>query len=153
MLLDDRLPFMSKPKEKPPTSRLGRIARLAGLSTKGIPLALEGARRALGRKRTEEQEQEANKKLAADTKKAAEAMLKTLGDMKGLPLKIGQMISYIDGIAPPGYEDKFQSPPRASAKCIERAPRAAMSSPSKFSTRGSTRPFATTSRASACFRA
>lgn len=101
---------MSKPKERPPTSRIGRLARLAGLSTKGIPFALEGARRALGRnkKRSEEEEAEANEKLAVDTKKAAEAMLKTLGDMKGLPLKIGQMISYIDGIAPPGYEEKFQ---------------------------------------------
>jgi predicted unusual protein kinase regulating ubiquinone biosynthesis (AarF/ABC1/UbiB family) len=102
---------MNKPKEKPPTSRIGRLARLAGLSTKGIPLALQGARRALGKnkkKKSEEEEAEAKKRLAADTKKAAEAMLKTLGDMKGLPLKIGQMISYIDGIAPPGYEEKFQ---------------------------------------------
>jgi predicted unusual protein kinase regulating ubiquinone biosynthesis (AarF/ABC1/UbiB family) len=101
---------MNKPKEKPPTSRIGRLARLAGLSTKGIPLALEGARRAFGKKkpRSEEEELEAGKKLAEDTKKAAEAMLKTLGDMKGLPLKLGQMMSYIDGIAPPGYEEKFQ---------------------------------------------
>lgn len=101
---------MSKPKEKPPTSRIGRLARLAGLSTKGIPLALEGARRAFGKgkKRSAEQELEAKQKLADDTKKAAEAMLKTLGDMKGLPLKLGQMMSYIDGIAPPGYEEKFQ---------------------------------------------
>ncbi len=101
---------MNKPKEKPPTSRIGRLARLAGLSTKGIPLALEGARRAFGKKkpRTKEQELEANKKMAEDTKKAAEAMLKTLGDMKGLPLKLGQMMSYIDGIAPAGYEEKFQ---------------------------------------------
>ncbi len=99
---------MSKPKEKPPTSRIGRLARLAGLSTKGIPLAIEGARRALGKKRSDEDEAAAKERLAADTKKAAEAMLKTLGDMKGLPLKIGQMISYIDGIAPPGYEEKFQ---------------------------------------------
>jgi predicted unusual protein kinase regulating ubiquinone biosynthesis (AarF/ABC1/UbiB family) len=99
---------MDKPKEKPPTSRLGRLARLASLGTKGLPLALEGARRALGKKRSPEDEVEARKKLAADTKKAAEAMLKTLGDMKGLPLKIGQMISYIDGIAPPGYEERFQ---------------------------------------------
>ncbi|RYE75640.1 MAG: AarF/ABC1/UbiB kinase family protein, partial [Myxococcales bacterium] len=38
----------------------------------------------------------------------AEAMLRTLGEMKGLPLKLGQMLSYIDGLAPPGYEEKFQ---------------------------------------------
>ncbi len=101
---------MTKPKDRPPTSRLGRIARLAGLSTKGIPLAIEGARRALGKNKpsSEEEERARKKKLHADAKKAAEAMLKTLGEMKGLPLKIGQMVSYIDGIAPPGYEERFQ---------------------------------------------
>ncbi|MBM4360023.1 MAG: AarF/ABC1/UbiB kinase family protein [Deltaproteobacteria bacterium] len=99
-----------KPKDQPPTSKLGRLARLAGLSTKGIPLALEGAKRALGmtQSRSEDDERAARERLAADTKKAAEAMLKTLGEMKGLPLKVGQMMSYIDGIAPPGYEEKFQ---------------------------------------------
>lgn len=112
---------MNKPKDRPPTSRLGRLARLAGLSTKGIPLALEGARRALGKnkQRSEEEENKARKRLAEDTKKAAEAMLKTLGDMKGLPLKIGQMISYIDGIAPPGYEEKFQE---VLKKLLDKAP-------------------------------
>jgi predicted unusual protein kinase regulating ubiquinone biosynthesis (AarF/ABC1/UbiB family) len=45
----------------------------------------------------------------ASAKKTAEAMLKTLGEMKGLPLKLGQMASYIEGLAPPGYEEKFQS--------------------------------------------
>ena len=41
---------MSKPKDKPPTSRFGRLARLAGLGTKGIPLAVEGAKQLLGGK-------------------------------------------------------------------------------------------------------
>jgi len=98
-----------KPQDKPPTSRLGRIARLAALAPKSLPFALEGARRALGMKRSEEDQVEARKKLGQDAKKAAEAMLRTLGDMKGLPLKLGQMASYIDGIVPPGYEEKFQS--------------------------------------------
>jgi predicted unusual protein kinase regulating ubiquinone biosynthesis (AarF/ABC1/UbiB family) len=101
---------MDKPKDKPPTSKLGRLARLASLSTKGIPLAFEGAKRALGvdRARSEDEERAARQKMARDSKKAAEAMLKTLGEMKGLPLKVGQMLSYIDGIAPQGYEDKFK---------------------------------------------
>ncbi len=102
---------MSKaPKKRPPTSRLGRLARLAGLSTKGIPLALEGAKRALGmdKNRSEEEEKESRQRMAKEAKKAAEAMLKTLGEMKGLPLKVGQMVSYIDGIAPPGYEERFK---------------------------------------------
>jgi predicted unusual protein kinase regulating ubiquinone biosynthesis (AarF/ABC1/UbiB family) len=111
---------MSKPKNKPPTSRIGRLARLAGLSTKGIPLAFEGAKRAFGKKpKTDEDVAAASLKMQAEAKKAAEAMLKTLGDMKGLPLKLGQMISYIDGIAPPGYEEKFQE---TLKKLLDKAP-------------------------------
>lgn len=98
-----------KPKDKPPTSRLGRIARLAGLGTRSIPLAVEGAKRALGRTRTEDEEAAQKAKMAVEVKKTAEAMLKTLGEMKGLPLKLGQMASYIDGLAPPGHEEKFQA--------------------------------------------
>ena len=108
-----------KPQHRPPTSRLGRLARLASLAPKSLPFALEGARRALGVKRTEEEHEDAKKKLSEDAKKAAEAMLKTLGEMKGLPLKLGQMASYIDGIVPPGYEDKVQ---RALKKLQDKAP-------------------------------
>jgi predicted unusual protein kinase regulating ubiquinone biosynthesis (AarF/ABC1/UbiB family) len=111
---------MSKPKDKPPTSRIGRLARLAGLGTKGLPLAMQGAKNLFGKKKkTEEEERKERERLSADTKKAAEAMLKTLGDMKGLPLKLGQMISYIDGIAPPGYEEKFQE---TLQKLLDKAP-------------------------------
>jgi len=98
-----------KPKDKPPTSRLGRIARLAGLGTRSIPLALETAKRAMSRPRTEEDDAAQRAKMAVEVKKTAEAMLKTLGEMKGLPLKLGQMASYIDGLAPPGHEEKFQA--------------------------------------------
>jgi predicted unusual protein kinase regulating ubiquinone biosynthesis (AarF/ABC1/UbiB family) len=97
------------PKSRPPTSRLGRLARLGALAPHALPVALEGARRAFGGKRTEEEIQKAHEKMLADAKRAAHAMLKTLGEMKGVPLKIGQMASYIDGLAPPGYEERFQS--------------------------------------------
>jgi predicted unusual protein kinase regulating ubiquinone biosynthesis (AarF/ABC1/UbiB family) len=98
-----------KRPDAPPTSRLGRLARLAGLSTRAVPLATEAVRRAaFGARRTEEEELEAQRRVVANAKKTAEAMLKTLGEMKGLPLKLGQMASYIDGLAPPGYEEKFQ---------------------------------------------
>jgi predicted unusual protein kinase regulating ubiquinone biosynthesis (AarF/ABC1/UbiB family) len=92
-----------------PASRLGRLARLGALSTRALPIATEAMRRAtLGKRRDEAAEREAEKRVLANAKKTAEAMLKTLGEMKGLPLKFGQMASYIDGLAPPGYEDKFQ---------------------------------------------
>jgi predicted unusual protein kinase regulating ubiquinone biosynthesis (AarF/ABC1/UbiB family) len=108
-----------KPKDKPPTSKLGRLARLAGLAPRTIPFAIEGARRALGRTRTEEEQAEARRKMGAEVKKTAEAMLKTLGEMKGLPLKFGQMASYIDGLAPPGHEEKFQA---TLKKLLDKAP-------------------------------
>jgi predicted unusual protein kinase regulating ubiquinone biosynthesis (AarF/ABC1/UbiB family) len=93
----------------PPSSRLGRLARLGVLSTRAVPIAAEAARRiAFGKREDKEAEREAQKRVLQNAKKTAEAMLKTLGEMKGLPLKLGQMASYIDGLAPPGYEEKFQ---------------------------------------------
>jgi predicted unusual protein kinase regulating ubiquinone biosynthesis (AarF/ABC1/UbiB family) len=74
-----------------------------------VPLATEAMRRAaFGKRRNEDEEREAEQRALENVKKTAEAMLKTLGEMKGLPLKFGQMASYIDGLAPPGYEEKFQ---------------------------------------------
>src|SRR5271168_4024877 len=109
----------SKPKDRPPTSRLGRLARLAGLAPRALPFAVEGAKRAFGGERSVEQQQAAREKMGAEVKKTAEAMLKTLGEMKGLPLKLGQMASYIDGLAPPGYEERFQ---HALKKLLDKAP-------------------------------
>ena len=108
-----------QPKHSPPTSRLGRLARLAALAPRGVPLALEGAKRVLGLKKAEPSTPAERKKLAEDAKKAAGALLKTLGEMKGLPLKLGQMASYIDGLAPPGYEERFQAELK---KLLDRAP-------------------------------
>jgi predicted unusual protein kinase regulating ubiquinone biosynthesis (AarF/ABC1/UbiB family) len=92
-----------------PSSRLGRFARLSALAPKALPIAIEGAKRALGVKRSDEQEMEARRRAYEDAKKAGRALLVTLGEMKGLPLKFGQMFSYIDGLAPPGYEDKVKN--------------------------------------------
>lgn len=93
----------------PPTSKLGRLARLGALSTRAVPIAAEAMRRAaFGKRSSEEAEREAQRRVLENAKKTADAMLKTLGEMKGLPLKFGQMASYIDGLAPPGYEDKFK---------------------------------------------
>jgi predicted unusual protein kinase regulating ubiquinone biosynthesis (AarF/ABC1/UbiB family) len=109
-----------KPKDRPPTSRLGRLARLAALAPRGMPMALEGAKRALGiRKADQPLTADEKKKRSEDAKKAAEALLKTLGEMKGLPLKVGQMVSYIDGLAPPGYEERFKAELK---KLLDKAP-------------------------------
>ena len=55
-----------KPQHRPPTSRLGRLARLATLAPKSLPFALEGAKRALGVKRTEEEHEEAKKRFPSE---------------------------------------------------------------------------------------
>ncbi len=105
---DDDEPKDDRP-DAPPSSRLGRLARLGKLSTRAIPMATEALRRkAFGKREDAEAEREAQRRVAENAKKTAQAMLKTLGEMKGLPLKVGQMASYIDGLAPPGYEEKFQ---------------------------------------------
>ncbi len=99
----------AKRPDAPPASRFGRLARIGALSTRAFPLATEAVRRAaFGRRKTEEEELEAQQRVLQNAKKTAEVMLKTLGEMKGLPLKLGQMASYIDGLAPPGYEEKFK---------------------------------------------
>ncbi len=103
----------------PPVSRLGRLARLGALAPRALPIAAEAVRRAVGTRRSEEEEREARRRVMQSAKKTAEAMLKTLGEMKGLPLKLGQMASYIDGLAPPGYEERFQ---RVLARLQQKAP-------------------------------
>ncbi|MGD0676941.1 MAG: AarF/ABC1/UbiB kinase family protein [Polyangiaceae bacterium] len=82
-------------------------------------MAAEAVRRAVGGPRTEDAEAEARRRLVENAKKTANAMLKTLGEMKGLPLKLGQMVSYIDGLAPPGYEERFQ---RVLVRLQQKAP-------------------------------
>ncbi|MDP8999601.1 MAG: AarF/ABC1/UbiB kinase family protein [Myxococcota bacterium] len=103
----------------PPVSRIGRLARLGALAPRALPVAAEAMRRAISGRRSEEDEAQARQRLMRNAKKTAEAMLQTLGEMKGLPLKLGQMASYIDGLAPPGYEDKFQ---RVLARLQQKAP-------------------------------
>ena len=106
-------------RDAPPTSRFGRLLRLGALAPRAMPLASVAMRRAFGKPPTEAQERETRAKALASAKKTAEALLSTLGEMKGLPLKFGQMASYIDGIAPPGYEKQFHE---VLAKLQSKAP-------------------------------
>ncbi len=106
--LDPEVEAKARP-DAPPTSRLGRLARLGALAPRALPMAAEAVRRAVGGPRDEEDERLSRERILASAKKTAEAMLKTLGEMKGLPLKLGQMASYIEGLSPPGYEEKFQA--------------------------------------------
>jgi predicted unusual protein kinase regulating ubiquinone biosynthesis (AarF/ABC1/UbiB family) len=115
----DRPPPSSRGGDGLPVSRMARLARLGALAPRALPFAAEAVRRAVGGRGAGQDETAARNRLAQNAKKTAEAMLKTLGEMKGLPLKLGQMASYIDGLAPPGYEEKFQ---RVLARLQQKAP-------------------------------
>ncbi len=116
-----------KRADAPPTSRFGRLARLGALGAKAIPLASGAVKRAMSGKKHEEMSLDERKAAMEVGKKTAEAMLKTLGEMKGLPLKLGQMASYIDGLAPPGYEERFQKTlKKLQAKAPPLSPEAAI---------------------------
>src|SRR6266542_87749 len=58
------------PKSRPPTSRLGRLARLGALAPHALPIAIEGAKRALGGKRSEADLRKVREKMLADARKA-----------------------------------------------------------------------------------
>ena len=80
-----------------PTSRLGRLARLAALGAHtGVSLV-----------------------TSRDGREAAAQAAQVLGHLRGLAAKLGQMASYIDGLAPPGYEEQFQA---ALKKLLDKAP-------------------------------
>jgi predicted unusual protein kinase regulating ubiquinone biosynthesis (AarF/ABC1/UbiB family) len=114
--------------QRPPTSRLGRLARLTALAPRALPLASAAVKRALvGKSPDAVPTQEEREKVLESAKKTADAMLKTLGEMKGLPLKLGQMASYIDGLAPPGYEERFKETlKKLQAKAPPLSPEAAI---------------------------
>ncbi|NUQ75648.1 MAG: AarF/ABC1/UbiB kinase family protein [Polyangiaceae bacterium] len=74
-----------------PTSRLGRLARLAALGTRAGASRIASA---LGSESSE----------ASLANVAAEA----LGTMRGLALKMGQMASYVDGFVPEEHRDIYE---------------------------------------------
>ncbi|TNF22664.1 MAG: AarF/ABC1/UbiB kinase family protein [Deltaproteobacteria bacterium] len=80
------------------SSRLGRLTRLAGLGRRAVPVAIKRFRE------TVEAPPELRGEIAARALKKhgdlADKAFKTLGDMKGVALKLGQMVSYMDGAVP-----------------------------------------------------
>src|SRR6201991_773221 len=92
-------------KDRIPTSRVSRTARVSGLAagqaarhlgTRAANLARgeEGRERALERRHLE----------------AAEQIVAALGTMKGAAMKLGQVMSFLDvGLVPPEYREQFQA--------------------------------------------
>lgn len=89
-------------------SRLRRLGKMVWMSRKAVPLAVDRMR-----------EKVAGRGETAAHVVAAEELLGTLGELKGLALKVGQMLSYMDGALPAEAEPAFR---RILSQLQQRAP-------------------------------
>jgi predicted unusual protein kinase regulating ubiquinone biosynthesis (AarF/ABC1/UbiB family) len=92
------------PKDKIPTSRVGRTARIGGL-------AAGQAIRQAGTRAANVTRNEDGRKVALEKRQieAAEQIVTALGTMKGAAMKLGQVLSFLDvGIVPDEYREEFQ---------------------------------------------
>ncbi|MCA9518526.1 MAG: AarF/ABC1/UbiB kinase family protein [Myxococcales bacterium] len=88
------------------SSRLGRLTRLGWLGGRALPTAWKQLKGVVdapegGRGRAAE-------RFAKKHADLADKAFRTLGDMKGVALKVGQMISYMDGVVPPELSGLYQ---------------------------------------------
>jgi predicted unusual protein kinase regulating ubiquinone biosynthesis (AarF/ABC1/UbiB family) len=91
-------------KDKIPTSRVGRTARIGGLAA-GQAIRQAGTR-AANVTRTKER---GNAALERRHIEAAEQIVAALGTMKGAAMKVGQVMSFLDvGLVPEEYREEFQ---------------------------------------------
>jgi predicted unusual protein kinase regulating ubiquinone biosynthesis (AarF/ABC1/UbiB family) len=81
-----------------PKGRIARGLKLVSLAAKELPMI--GEKVVTGRKFDEKDKQR--------LRDSAEQAAKTLGELKGLALKVGQTLSYVDGILPPQATDAYQ---------------------------------------------
>ncbi len=91
-------------KEKIPSSRVGRTAKIGGLAA-GQAIRQAGTR-AANVTRTPDGRQAALERRHVE---AAEQIVAALGTMKGAAMKVGQVMSFLDvGLVPEEYREEFQ---------------------------------------------
>ncbi|HEY8625593.1 MAG TPA: AarF/ABC1/UbiB kinase family protein [Solirubrobacteraceae bacterium] len=91
-------------RDKIPTSRVGRTAKIGGLAA-GQAIRQAGTR-AANVARTKDGRQAALERRHIE---AAEQIVTALGTMKGAAMKIGQVMSFLDvGVVPEEYREEFQ---------------------------------------------
>jgi predicted unusual protein kinase regulating ubiquinone biosynthesis (AarF/ABC1/UbiB family) len=91
-------------KDKIPTSRVGRTAKIGGLAA-GQAIRQAGTRAA----NVARDEQGASAALERRHIEAAEQIVEALGTMKGAAMKVGQVLSFLDaGLVPEEYREEFQ---------------------------------------------
>jgi predicted unusual protein kinase regulating ubiquinone biosynthesis (AarF/ABC1/UbiB family) len=89
------------PRQAKSHLKSGRVSRLTELGTLAVKIAVGATKQAVG---------QAVGKAMSDAihRQAAEKLLETLGSMKGLPMKLGQVLSYLDGVIPSEYRDIYR---------------------------------------------
>jgi len=91
-------------RDKIPTSRVGRTAKIGGLAA-GQAIRQAGTR-AANVTRSKERSDAALERRQIE---AAEQIVAALGTMKGAAMKLGQVMSFLDvGLVPEEYRDEFQ---------------------------------------------
>jgi predicted unusual protein kinase regulating ubiquinone biosynthesis (AarF/ABC1/UbiB family) len=91
-------------KDKIPTSRVGRTARIGGLAASQA--IRQAGTRAANVTRSEEGRSAALERRHIE---AAEQIVTALGTMKGAAMKVGQVMSFLDvGLVPEEYREEFQ---------------------------------------------
>ncbi len=91
-------------KDKIPTSRVGRTAKIGGLAA-GQAIRQAGTR-AANVTRTKDRREAALERRHIE---AAEQIVAALGTMKGAAMKVGQVMSFLDvGLVPEEYREEFQ---------------------------------------------
>jgi predicted unusual protein kinase regulating ubiquinone biosynthesis (AarF/ABC1/UbiB family) len=92
------------PKDKIPTSRVGRTAKIGGLAA-GQAIRQAGTRAA----NVTRSKDGRNAALERRQVEAAEQIVTALGTMKGAAMKVGQVMSFLDvGLVPEEYREEFQ---------------------------------------------
>ena len=92
------------PKDRIPTSRVGRTARIGGLAASQAVRQAGTMATNIGRTRE-------GKEAALERRQieAAEQIVAALGTMKGAAMKVGQVMSFLDiGLIPPEHREEFQ---------------------------------------------
>jgi predicted unusual protein kinase regulating ubiquinone biosynthesis (AarF/ABC1/UbiB family) len=91
-------------KDKIPTSRVGRTAKIGGLAA-GQAIRQAGTRAANVTRNKDRRDAALERRHI----EAAEQIVTALGTMKGAAMKVGQVMSFLDvGLVPPEYREEFQ---------------------------------------------
>jgi len=88
------------------SSRLGRLTRLGWLGRRAVPIAWRRLKETV--EAPKGQRGEVAEKALKKHADIAEKAFRTLGDMKGVALKVGQMLSYMDGVIPAEFSGVYQ---------------------------------------------